>query len=538
MSVVIYNKQFCNQSKPAEAHLDGAKGCTLSKTDTATGKSRDLTKGSIAKTMLLFALPTLGSSALQSLNGSINAVWVGRFLGEEALAATANGNILMFIMISFVFGFGLAATILIGQAMGSRNDAMVKKTMGTALGSIIPISVLVAIGGWIFAPTLLDLLGTPPSAFDLALTYLRMIFIAMPVTLTFTLIMMALRGTGDSTTPLWFIAMSVAIDLVLTPTLILGLGPFPEWGIFGSAFATAVANTLALLGMLITMYWRGSVLALRMPELHFLRVDLAILKSMFSKGLPMGLQMVVISSAALTMLSLINREGVQTTAAYSATQQLWTYVQMPAMALSAAASAMVAQNIGANQWNRVSDITRWGLIFNVILTGAMIGVLTIFDKSILALFLGTDSAALPIGQHIQIMATWGFLFFGVAQVFFGTMRANGYVIWPLIVMIISMYPVRLGFAFGLYPLLGEDALWLSFPAGMVATAVMGAGLYLHGGWRKGKILPEQEASQGAEGYRAHVGTCAACRDALPTTSWKRLPLRRIVRVHQSIHGSD
>ncbi|WP_201587452.1 MATE family efflux transporter [Psychrobacter jeotgali] len=494
----------------------------MSDTSTPANKGRDLTEGSIAKTMLLFALPTLGSSVLQSLNGSINAVWVGRFLGEEALAATTNGNILMFIMISFVFGFGMAATILIGQAMGRRNDTMVKKTMGTALGSIIPISVLLATGGWIFAPALLELLGTPPSAFELALTYLRMIFIAMPVTLTFTLMMMALRGTGDSTTPLWFIAMSVVIDLILTPILILGLGPFPEWGIFGSAFATAVANTLALIGMIVTLYWRGSVLTLSMPELRFLRADLSILKSMFSKGLPMGLQMIVISTAALTMLSLINREGVQTTAAYSATQQLWTYVQMPAMALSAAASAMVAQNIGANQWNRVSGITRWGLIFNLILTGTMISVLTIFDESVLALFLGSDSPAVPIGRHIQLMATWGYLFFGVAQVLFGAMRANGYVVWPLIVMVISMYPVRLGFAFGLYPTLGADALWLSFPAGMVATAVMGAGLYMYGGWRKGKILPSEEAAQTAEGYRAHGGTCSSCRDMAPTTSWKQV----------------
>jgi len=509
----------------------------LSDTNTPTSKSRDLTKGSIAKTMLLFALPTLGSSALQSLNGSINAVWVGRFLGEEALAATANGNILMFIMISFVFGFGMAATIFIGQAMGERDNVKVKQTMGTALGSIVPISILLSAIGWIFAPTLLDLLGTPPTAFELALTYLRMIFVAMPVTLTFTLMMMALRGTGDSTTPLWFIAMSVVIDLILTPTLILGLGPFPEWGIFGSAFATAVANTLALIGMVTTMYWRGSVLTLSMPELRFLKAKLSILKSMFSKGLPMGLQMIVISTAALTMLSLINREGVQTTAAYSATQQLWTYVQMPAMALSAAASAMVAQNIGANQWSRVAGITRWGLIFNVVLTGTMIGVLTVFDKTILSFFLGSDSPAVPIGRHIQIMATWGFMFFGIAQVFFGTMRANGYVIWPLVVMAISMYPVRLGFAFGMYPILGSDALWLSFPAGMVATAVMGGGLYLYGGWRKGKNLSGEEAAQTAEGYRAHVGTCATCRDALPTTSWKRLPLRRIIRVHEKVHGS-
>ena len=485
----------------------------------STSKQQDLTQGSIAKTMLLFALPTLGSSILQSLNGSINAVWVGRFLGEEALAATTNGNILMFIMISFVFGFGMASTILIGQAVGQGNNVTVKRTMGTALGSIVPISILLSAVGWVFAPILLELLGTPSSAFNLALTYLRMIFLAMPVTLTFTLVTMALRGTGDSTTPLWFIAMSVAIDLVLTPVLILGLGPFPEWGIFGSAFATATANTLALIGMVLTLYLRGSTLALNKSELRFLKPAREILSSMLSKGLPMGLQMIVISSAALTMLSLINREGVQTTAAYSATQQLWTYVQMPAMALSAAASAMVAQNIGANQWDRVSAITRWGLIFNVVLTGLLIGVLTIFDEAALSLFLGSDSPAVAIGTHIQLMATWGFLFFGIAQVLFGTMRANGYVIWPLMVMVISMYPVRLGFAFGFYSKLGADALWLSFPAGMVATAVMGAGLYLYGAWRKGKVLPPKEAAQQCEEYRVQGSCSPSCSDIVPTTSW-------------------
>lgn len=487
---------------------------------TSPSKQRDLTQGSIAKTMLLFALPTLGSSILQSLNGSINAIWVGRFLGEEALAATANGNIIMFIMISFVFGFGMASTILIGQAVGQRDNTLVKRILGTALGSIIPISALIAAIGWIFAPTLLDLLGTPVSAFDLALTYLRMIFVAMPITLTFTLMTMALRGKGDSTTPLWFIALSVAIDLVLTPMLIMGIGPFPEWGIFGSALATGVANTLALIGMGITLYLRNSVLTLHRSEFRYLLADRDILISMFKKGLPMGLQMIVISSAALTMLTLINREGVQTTAAYSATQQLWTYVQMPAMALSAAASAMVAQNIGADQWHRVSEITRWGLIFNVLLTGMLISVLTIFDTTALSLFLGEDSPAVAIGRHIQLMATWGFLFFGIAQVLFGAMRANGYVIWPLLVMVISMYPVRLGFAFGFYSWLGADALWLSFPAGMMATAVMGAGLYLRGRWREGSVLPDKEVAQITEGYRAQGSCSATCRDYEPTTCWE------------------
>ncbi|WP_324752597.1 MATE family efflux transporter [Roseovarius sp. Pro17] len=477
----------------------------------------DLTGGAIGTTMILFALPTLASSILQSLNGSINAVWVGRFLGEEALAATTNGNLVMFLLVSFVFGFGMAATILIGQAMGRRAPNDARRAVGTALGAIIPLSAVIAVLGFVFAPQLLDLLGTPGAAAPLALSYLRVIFVAMPTALTFTLLMMALRGTGDSMTPLWFMCVSVGLDIVLNPLLILGLGPFPELGIAGSALATVIGNTAALIGLVVTIYVRRSPLALRGTDLRLLIPDPAVLRLMMVKGLPIGLQMIVISSAAITMLSLINREGVATAAAYGVTQQLWTYVQMPAMALSAAVSAMAAQNIGAGQWGRVSAITKWGLIFNIGLTGALIGVLTLFDRAALALFVGADSEALPIGQHIQLVATWGYLFFGVAQVLFGTMRANGYVIGPLIVMIVSMYPVRLGFAFGLYPVLAADALWLSFPAGMVATALMAAALYLRGGWREGKMTPAREAAQGSCTYRDATGSCTPSAEIVGDT---------------------
>jgi Na+-driven multidrug efflux pump len=152
---------------------------------------------------------------------------------------------------------------------------------------------------------------------------------------------------------------------------------------------------------------------------------------------------------------------------------------------------MAAQNIGAGNWDRVSRITRSGVLFNFVMTGALIILLTVADKAALGLFLGQDSAAMPIARHIQLVATWGFLFFGISLVLFGTVRANGEVVWPLIILFISMYPVRLGFALGLRDALGLDALWLSFPAGMVATSIMAAFLYLHGGWKRGRMAPEQ-----------------------------------------------
>lgn len=177
----------------------------------------DLTRGPITATLVAFALPTLGSSVLQSLNGSINAAWVGHYLGESALAATSNANMTMFLLMAFVFGFGMASTILIGQAFGRRDIDGARRVIGTALGSFTLIALAIAIFGWIFAPHLLALLGTPVAAKPLALAYLRVIFLLMPGSLMLILIMTALRGGGDSLTTLWFMILSVILDSGLNP---------------------------------------------------------------------------------------------------------------------------------------------------------------------------------------------------------------------------------------------------------------------------------------------------------------------------------
>src|SRR6059058_5219840 len=169
----------------------------------------NLTEGPIAKTLLAFALPTLASSILQSLNGTINAIWVGRFLGEGALAATSNANMVMFLLTAFVFGFGMASTILIGQAWGRKDVDQARRVFGTAGGSFLLVTIVIAAAGYLLAPAILKLLGTPGDAAPLALAYLRVIFLALPAILLLTLLMMALRGAGDSLTPLWFMLVAV-----------------------------------------------------------------------------------------------------------------------------------------------------------------------------------------------------------------------------------------------------------------------------------------------------------------------------------------
>ena len=452
-------------------------------------RSRDLISGPIAPTLLAFALPTLGSSILQSLHGSINAVWVGRFLGEDALAATSNANIIMFMVTAFVFGFSMATTILIGQAFGRGDMDSARRAIGTATGTFLLASILVSGAGWLAAPAILRLLGTPADAAPLALAYLRVIFIAMPPALVMVSWMMALRGGGDSLTPLWFMILSVILDSGLNPILILGLGPAPRLGIAGAATATVIANYVSLAALLAYVYARDLPLRLRGAELRYLKPDRALLGIILRKGLPMGLQMIVISASALAMIGLVNREGVATAAAFGVAMQLWTYLQMPAMALGAAVSAMVAQNIGAGRWDRVSAITRSGVVFALLITLGLVVLLALADRPALALFLGGDSPALPIARHIQLLATWSFLLFGVTLVLFGTVRANGAVIGPLIILFVGLVPVRLGFALGAYPWLGADALWLSFPVRSFVNMALAIAYYLRGGWREARMGP-------------------------------------------------
>ncbi len=454
---------------------------------------RDLTQGSIGKTLLAFALPTLVSSILQSLNGTVNAIWIGRFLGESALAATSNANMVMFLLMAFVFGFGMASTVLVGQAFGRKDVDGARRVIGTAVGSFVFVAAAIAILGWVFSPALLKILATPADAAPLALAYLRVIFIAMPAILILVLLMMGMRGAGDAMTPLWFMIVAVVFDSGLNPVFILGLGPAPRLGIAGSATATVIANYTALVALVTYLYVRDLPLRLKGRELRYLIPDRAILKTIVIKGIPMGLQMVVISASALALIGLVNREGVDTTAAFGVAMQLWTYLQMPAMALGAAVSAMTAQNIGAGRWDRVAKITWSGVGQALAITGVLVILLAVADKPALALFLGGHSPALPIAEHIQILATWSFLLMGTTMVIFGTVRANGAVIGPLIILAIGLWPVRLGFAVGAYRWLGADALWLSFPVSSFANVAMAIAFYFHGGWKKARMSIGQPA---------------------------------------------
>jgi len=460
----------------------------------ASRAGASLTEGAIGKTLFFFSLPILAGNVLQSLNGSINAIWVGRFLGEAALTATSNANTILFFLLGAVFGVGMAATILVGQSIGAQNLDQAKRVVGTSASFFGLVSAAVALLGFLLAPPLLAWMQTPPDALPLAVSYLRIIFLAMPAMYLYAFVMMSLRGAGDSNTPFRFLLLSVGLDIVLNPLFIFGFGPVPALGIAGSATATLIANVVSLVAILAHLYRRKHFLWLHADEMRYLRIDGTILRSLVGKGVPMGLQMVVISSSMIAMISLVNRFGSQTTAAFGAAMQLWNYIQMPAFAVGAAASSMAAQNVGAGRWDRVQRTALAGIAINTLMSGAAIALIWWFERAAFGVFLPGDGGAVDQAVHMNAIVVWAFLFFGVSMVLSGVVRSTGAVIPPLVILFVAFWLVRIPFAYLLLDRLGADAIWWSYPLGSIVSLLLTVAYFRYGNWRNAHMLAARPAA--------------------------------------------
>lgn len=457
--------------------------------DTPAKARPSLTEGPIAKTLILFSLPILLGNVLQTLNGSINAVWIGKYLGEGALAATSNANIIMFFLISSIFGFAMAAVILIGQNLGAKKTHEAKKVVGTSTVFFLILSILVAAFGLLFSTTILTWMNTPPDVKDLAVTYTRILFAGVPFMFGFNLIMAILRGSGDAKTPFYFLLLSAILDVILNPVLIDGIGPFPKMGIAGSAVATFISQLISFVLLIMYLYRKKYFLRITKEDLPLLRINWMVIRTLIQKGVPMGLNMVVVSVSNLLLVHLVNSYGSESTAAFGVAMQISSYVQMPAMAIGGAVTSMAAQNIGAGLWGRVNRITWTGVGVNIVMTGLIVVVLTLFNREVVSLFLPPEGKAITLGVHINNITLWSFIIFGVFNVVAGVVRSAGSVVFPLVVAFIALLLVRIPLATMLSHQYGFDVIWWSFPVSFSVAVTLNLLYYQFGKWREARMIP-------------------------------------------------
>jgi putative MATE family efflux protein len=461
-----------------------------------------LIEGPIAKTLIMFSLPLLGGNILQQLNVTANQFWVAHLLGTVDITAIGNANSVMMLMMGAIFGATMAANILIAQQMGAGDLAMVKRIMGTAVFFFVVISLTLSLTGGLFAPHILSAMRTPPAAKAEAIVYLRVVFAAMPFMYFFQFLQMAQRGAGDSRTPFYFMALAVVLDIILNPLLIAGIGPFPKLGVAGSAVSTLIGQGVSLIMLLIVLYRRHSVLMLKGKELRYLAPSLEILRPLVFRGIPMSLQMFIMSAAGMIMITFVNGFGAVTSAAYVGALQVWNYIQMPGMAVGASVSSMAGQNVGAGRWDRVERIAMVGLALSIAVTGSIAVVIYLLGPLPLYIFLPAGSPTIPIALHIDRTVLWAFVVFNATFALSGVVRSTGAVWPPLLILLASMLGMRVPFAYFMIPHFGAEAIWWSFPLGTLTSSLLTGLYYRFGNWRRVRMLhhpPGGEAPDGAQG---------------------------------------
>lgn len=458
------------------------------------GHGASLTSGPILQTLLAFSVSTLISNLLQTLNQSISLIWIGRLLGEPALAATANGNQVMSLLYTVLLGFAMGTMIRIGHHFGAGQPEAARRSFGCGVGWAIAVGCLLGAAGSLYTPGLLHILGTPRESLADAVPYLRVLFLTLPFVGLSTTLAMSARGAGDARAGLYGTMVTLAASVVLNPLLILGAGPIPRMGLPGAALASGIANLGGVAVMAALMSRDGAPLRLAGAALRWLVPARAESAFLLRNGLPISLHMNLVVCAQLIMIGLVNREGLNVTAAFGVSLQIWTYLQMPSFAISAGLTAMAAQAIGAGDHARVGEITRTGIGVNAAMSAVLSIAIMLAIRPILALFFGSGSPAIPIGAHIQSICIWAFVLTSIMSAMTGVLRAYGAQFVTVAVNLVSLYAVRLAVYFVAYPLLGADALWWSFVCGAATSVVLTRIAYQRGSWGRDRPAPAGAAT--------------------------------------------
>ncbi len=429
------------------------------------------------RTYLAFLGPMVLANILQSLSGSINAVYIGQMLGTQALAAVAGMFPVLFFFIALIIGVGAGASVLIGQAWGARETHKVKAIGGTALGIGAGIGLLGAVAGELFAQPALVALGTPAAVLADALAYTRVMMLSLPLLLVFILYTQILRGVGDTVTPLKALLLSTSVGLLLTPALIRGWLGLPQLGVVAAAVAGWVSFVVVLTFLWFDLQRRNHPLAPDAELLRALNPNPALVKAVLRIGVPTGVQMVTIAAAELAILGLVNAYGADATAAYGAVNQIVNYVQFPALSIAITASILGAQAIGAGRAERLGAIVRTGLLLNVLLTGALVLLGYALSRWLLGFFITTPQVV-AMAQHLLHVMLWSSIAFGMQAVVAGVMRASGTVWVPTAISVGCILLVQLPAARLLSARYGLEGVWMAYPVVFCTMLALQSALYL------------------------------------------------------------
>lgn len=442
----------------------------------------------VGRSLMALFLPVLAANAMQSINSLISTIILGRTLGESAFAAAITAGQVYQFLAAAAYGFSMVASIMVGQAVGAQKTQSIGAILASASALFVVLGSLEALGAIVVAPAVMVRMGLSGSESSEAVLYMRISCCTLPPFFLLSLVLSGLRAVGKARIGCNLVLLQLVLNVSLMPVLIRGLGAFPEMGMVGAAaamFSSTTGVAIFATAYLIAMGRREGWIDLKARKFG---ARISIVATMLEKGLALSFQQVLVSGAALSLMGVVNHADIRAGAAYGAVLQIWTYVQMPALALGAAISTVGAQRFGANQIDGVGRVAWLGAVYAFILTLTPAVLTVAFGNTLLPLFLPKAEGTIQYALHINSIGVWASVMFGIGVAFSAVLRSAGVVWLPFWLTIVALWGVRVPFAYLIEPTIGLDAVWVSLPISSAVLLLALLAYFRWGNWRCRRLL--------------------------------------------------
>ena len=439
---------------------------------------RDLTKGSIAKGLILFALPMIAGNLLQQFYNIADTLIVGQVLGRDALAAVGSAYTLMTFLTSIFLGLSMGSGALFSIYLGKGDRDALKTAVAHAFGLIFGITLVLNAAVYTLIDPVLHFLQVPDGIYAAMRGYLVIIFAGLPASFLYNFFACLLRAAGNSAAPLWFLGVSavlnIALDLLFVPVL--------SRGIAGAAAATVIAQYVSGIGLLLyTLHFCRDLL----PEKRHFRRNGRILHEICDLSLLTCAQQSAMNFGILLVQRLVDSFGAVTMAAFAAAVKIDSFAYLPVQDFGNAFSTFIAQNYGAGQTDRLREGLRKATLLSTGFSCVISALVFAFAEPLMRIFVKAEETAV-LASGVRYLHIEGAFYAGIGCLFllYGFYRAVKRPGMSVVLTVISL-GTRVALAYALAGPVGEVGIWIAIPIGWFLADIVGYGYYL---WRKSAFI--------------------------------------------------
>lgn len=359
--------------------------------------TKDLTKGKIMPLLVGFTIPLVLGNLFQLTYNAVDSIIVGQFVGKEALAAVGICNPVMTLMILFLNGLCMGASILMGTQFGAKDYNKLQRQISTTMLSGTVFSAMLSLFCIIFSRPILKLLQVDPAIMDLTVSYMRIIFLGLIFTFLYNFFSSTLRALGDSQTPLYFLIASSLLNIFGDLFFVIVL----KMGSNGCAISTVISEMMCCVFCIIYIQKRVEILRLGRKWLVF---DNSLLKKTISYGWVSAMQQATVQLGKIGIQAIVNTMGVSVAAAFAVVNRIDDFAYTPEQNIGHAMTALMAQNKGANEKKRMKEGFKCGMVLEFIYGIILFAVCFILARPLMLLFVKDEEVILHGVKYLRLIS--------------------------------------------------------------------------------------------------------------------------------------